>query len=442
MVAKEIIETEILSNGMDGEGIARIDGKVVFIPYTIKGERVRAVVKQVRSRYAVASVIKVLDSSPHRVSPSCPHYFKCGGCDTMHIDGEYRREILLGELKNNLKKIAGIDYTPSVFVSGGSGLRNKISMPFGFADGRVVAGLYRQNTHTVESVDCAACGPRSKQIAETVCEFANAKRLSAYDGRTGKGLLRHIVLREADRVSATLVINAERFDCEDELASLLPEYCDFFISPNTARNNVILGETVRLVKGNARLSVNVCGVRAELSPLSFFQVNDEIRDRLYAAAIGEISSPELIDLYSGIGITSNLAAKKCRRVTAVECVPQAVADADRTAEINGNREKTVNICGAVEDVLGGLRVDGKVTDVLVDPPRKGCDGAVMRAIADISPNRVIYISCNHATMCRDIKLLSDLNSYTLAKCELFDMFPNTHHTETLCVLERSLNDKR
>lgn len=441
MNVKDVIETEILSNGMDGEGVARVDGRVVFIPYTLKGETVRAVVKQVKSRYAVASAIKIIAPSARRVAPACPHYFKCGGCDTGHIAEDYRREILLNELKNNLKKIANIDFTPDGLTGGGSAFRNKISMPFTLAGGRVVLGMYRQNSHTVEPVSCMYACAQAKAIADAVCEFATARGLSVYDERSGKGLLRHLVLRTAGgRTSATLVVNAQKLDCETALAAALPEYCDFFICPNTRRGNAVMGNRVRLVKGNAHLDVNVLGVRAELSPLSFFQVNDGIRDALYRAAISEITSPALIDLYSGIGITSNLACAVCERVIAVECVPQAVEDADRTAVLNGNSAKIQNVCGNVEEVLPSLET-GMPTDVLLDPPRKGCGAAVMRAVAALLPRKVIYISCNHATMCRDISVLRDVApQYELTACTAFDMFAGTHHVETLVVLSKKIPD--
>lgn len=436
----DIIELDILSNGMDGEGIARVDGKVVFVPYTLKGERVRAVVKQIKKKYIQSSVIKVLSPSEHRIAPDCPHYYKCGGCDMGHISPDYRRFILLEELKNNFKKIANIDYSPSEFVCSNdkTAHRNKLSMPFGIVGGKVVAGLYRQNTHVVEPVACGLSGELSVKTAQTVCEFANKNKLSVYDGKTGKGLLRHLVVREiGDRASATLVINADGFNGENELAACLPDNVDFFVCPNTQNNNVILGDTVRLIKGNARLNVNILGVKAELSPLSFFQVNDYIRDKLYSAAIGAISSPVLIDLYSGIGITSNLAAEKCEKVIAVEIVPQAVEDANRTAELNGNAHKIKNICGNVERVLSGISAAVEGADVLIDPPRKGCGAEVMKSIAELKPNKLIYISCNHATMCRDVKVFRDMaNDYEIERCTIFDMFPNTHHTEVLLVLKK------
>lgn len=441
MNVNDVIELEITDNGMDGEGVAHFDGKVVFVPYTLKGERVKAVVKKVKSKYAVCSVIKVLSPSPYRINPDCPHYYKCGGCDTGHISPDYRKQILISDLQNNLKKIAKLDCPSIEFVPSDPELppRNKVSMPFGLVNGKIVLGLYRQNTHVVEPVSCAFAGALAQTAADTVCEFAQKKRLSVYDSASGNGLLRHLVIRTVgNRASVTLVINAQKFDGEKELALALPDNVDFFVCPNTKRNNVIMGDTVRLIKGNARLNVNVLGVKAELSPLSFFQVNDYIRDALYNRAIGHVCSDTLIDLYSGIGITSNLAAKKCKKVTAVECVPQAVKDADYTAKLNGNGDKITNVCGNVEDVLKRLLGErGDSFDVLIDPPRKGCGEQIARAIAQVKPNTLIYISCNHATMCRDIRAFLDVApDYEVRDCALFDMFAHTHHSEMLICLNQ------
>jgi 23S rRNA (uracil1939-C5)-methyltransferase len=437
MNVKELIEVDIIDSGMDGHGVARCDGKVVFIPYVLKGERVRAVVKSVKKKFAEASVVKVLSASPHRVAPECPHYYKCGGCDAAHYDGEYRRAALVGEIRNNLKKIAGVDLGEIGFVASNGVARNKIAMPFCLSGGRVALGMYRHGTHTVELVACRFASDAMLGIAKTVVEFCNAERLGVYDEATGRGLLRHLVLRSVGgRTSVVLVINAERFAAGSKLAALLPDDCDFFISANTRRTNVIMGESVRLVKGNARLPVDVLGVKAELSPLSFFQVNDYIRDRLYTAAIERLTSPTVVDLYSGIGITSNLAANAGKSVIAVECVVQAVEDADRTAALNGNADVIENICGNAEDVLPRLSERVRGADILVDPPRKGCGAAVMRAVAELRPARLVYISCNHATMCRDVApLISD--GYKISNCTAFDMFPDTHHVETLLTLDRA-----
>lgn len=441
MNINDVIELEITDSGMNGEGVAHHDGKVVFVPYTLKNERVKAVVKQIKKKYAQCSVIKVLSPSQYRAEPECPHYYKCGGCDTRHLSPDYRKSALIADLKNNLKKIADIDYDDIGFEPNvGDALpRNKLSMPFGLTGGKVVLGLYRHNTHVVEPVSCAMSGELAKSIADITCDFANRKHLSVYDEKSGRGLLRHLVVRTVgNRASATLVINAQKFDGENELGELLPGNVDFFVCPNTARNNVIMGNTVRLVKGNARLSAEVLGVKVELSPLSFFQVNDYMRDRLYTSAMSAVTGDTLIDLYSGIGITSNLAAKKCKKVIAVECVPEAVKDADFTAKLNGNADKITNICGNVEDILPRIVGDlaGGV-DVLIDPPRKGCGEAVARAIAEVKPNTLIYISCNHATMCRDIRAFLDVSpDYAIESVKLFDMFVGTHHTETMICLKR------
>ena len=445
MNVNDVVELEITDNGMNGEGVARFGGKVVFVPYTLKGERVRAVIKSVKSKYATASVIKILEPSPARVAPACPHYFKCGGCDMGHVSAEYRESAIIGELKNNLKKIAGVEFSDIEFVrsDGNSCVRNKLSMPFGLVAGKVVSGLYRQNTHVVEPVACMLSSKRAHDVARTVCEFADAKKLSVYCEETGNGLLRHLVIRElGERMSVTLVINSQKAGAwKTELANALPDYVDLFVCPNTRKNNVIMGDAVTLVKGKPVLEVNVLGIKAELSPLSFFQVNDFIRDKLYERAIKHVGSQTLVELYSGIGITSNLAAKKCDKVFAVECLPQAVKNANGTAELNGNSDKIENICGDAEKVLPELAARCSGADVLVDPPRKGCGESVMRAIAGIEPNKLIYISCNHATMCRDIKIFTELSGgYELIECVAFDMFPYTHHVETLVVLSKKIPD--
>lgn len=435
----EIIELDIVSNGMNGEGVARCEGKPVFVPYAVAGERVRAVFMSVKKNYAFATVIKVLSPSEYRVKPTCPYYFKCGGCDMGHLSPDYRQSVLMAELSSNFKKIARLDVFPSEFIdcADKKACRNKLSMPFGSADGKVVLGLYRQNTHVVEPVECEKASDAIRSVCATVCAFATKKKLSVYNEATGRGLLRHAAVRAAcGRAALTLVINGDGFDGESELAELLPDTVDLFVCPNTKRNNVIMGDTVRLIKGNARLKVEASGVKAELSPLSFFQVNDEIRDKLYAAALSALGSPKLIDLYSGIGITSNIAATAGKTVYAVECVPQAVADADRTATLNGNSDRIENVCGDVADVLNKLRPNGE-TDVLVDPPRKGCGAEVMRAISALLPRTLVYISCNHATMCRDVRAFLDASpDYEITDCRIFDMFPDTHHTETLAVLSR------
>lgn len=443
MNVKQTVELDITGSGMDGEGVARLDGKVVFVPYTLKGERVRAVVKSVKKNYATASVVKVLQPSPHRVEPICPHYYKCGGCDAAHVDDAYRREMIVAELKSNLKKIAGIDAEVDDFVVGRSARRNKASLPFGLVGGKIALGMYKAGTHEVIPVECDLLSERTNAVCREVLRFVNAKRMSVYDDAVGTGLLRHLVVRDigGERISVTVVINGKGFYGERELYGALPPYVDLFVCENTKRGNVIMGDDVRLVGGEPRLKANVLGVKAELSPLSFFQVNDEVRDLLYGAVLENISAPTLIDLYSGIGITSNLAAGKCKRVVAVECVPQAVADADSTKILNCNGDVIRNICGNAQDVMPTLGAEYSGADILVDPPRKGCDAAVMTAAAALLPNKLIYVSCNHATMCRDIRVFIDAAkqagcSYEIAKLSLFDMFRPSHHVETLICLKR------
>lgn len=439
MNLKQTIDIDIESNGVNGEGIARVDGKVVFVPFTLKGERVRAVVKCVKRKYAQADVIKVLSSSPYRKTPDCAQYFKCGGCDTCHIDDGYRKQTLVSELKNNLKKIAGIEFESIGFVESDTLMRNKIAMPFGYDKGRVTLGMYRQGTHSFVSVidSCLLLNPNMRKISGIICDFANEFNIPCYNESTEDGILRHLVMRTVGgRTSATVVINAHDLYNESELYSRLSGVeCDLFVSTNTRKTNVIFGDSVRLIGGEPVLKAEVMGVRAELSPQSFFQVNDCIRDKIYKAAIDHIQSDTLIDLYSGIGITSNIAASKCKSVISVELSPQAVKNAVHTAELNGNGKTIDTRCGSVEKIINDITVQD--CDVIVDPPRSGCGGNVMRAIAQIHPKNLIYISCNHATMSRDIsELITAAPDYSLISCDIYDMFPTTHHVETVVLLSR------
>ncbi len=445
MNVKDVIEIDITDNGMNGEGVGRLDGKVVFVPFTLKGERVRAVVGKVTKTYAQASAIKIIIPSENRVKPICPHYYKCGGCDTEHLSPSFRRAALVAELKNNFKKIAGLTVEPDGFFAADGAKRNKLSMPFGVCDGRIVVGMYRQNTHEVVPVECLMAGERTAEAVRSVLRFCNEKKLSVYEQNSGRGTLRHIVVRDITgcaRISVTLVVSGDGLSPrdEDELASRLGDGVDFFISPNEKRNNVVMGDSVRLVKGNSHLDVDVLGVKAKLSPLSFFQVNDGVRDMLYSRIQSLLCADTLVDLYSGIGITSNLAARKVDNVVAIECVPQAVADAKETAELNGNASRIRNICGDVTEVLPRIADELGAVDILVDPPRKGCGDAVMRVIARAATSRLIYVSCNHATMCRDIRTFIDAaeacgKRFTVCACDMFDMFVGTHHVETLVCLE-------
>lgn len=444
----DIIEIDIDSSGMNGEGVARCDGLVVFVPYTLVGEKVRAQVLNVKKSFATARVIKVLNASELRVKPSCENFFKCGGCDMMHITLDEERRIKTAEIENNLSKIGGISHAVDNFVDSPLefGYRNKAQFPFGRGeDGKVAIGYFKPNSHIfVPCTTCLLVGDFIEPIVNAVLEFCNSEGLSVYDENTHSGLLRHLVIRMVDKCFAiTLVINGESIKNIDKLVNDLPPESSLYLSENKARTNVILGKKFKLIKGDMNLPAEVLGVKAKLAPDAFMQINDGIRDLLYTRAIELMGDGVAVDLYSGIGITTNLLAKKCEKVYSIEIVESACENARETARLNKNTSKIEVVCGdaAVEMPKLATRINGE-TSVLLDPPRKGVDESVIRALLTLNPSRIVYVSCNHATMARDIALINALSGdqYIIVELDAYNMFPRTHHVETLACLERKYTE--
>lgn len=440
----DIIEIDIDSSGMNGEGVARYDGLVIFVPFTIIGEKVRAQVLNVKKTYANARVIKVLKASELRVKPECENFFKCGGCDMMHITLDEEKRIKTSEIENNLLKIGGISHAVDNFIDSPFelGYRNKAQFPFGRdTDGNIAVGYFKPNSHIF--VPCAKCllvGDFVKPIVDIVLKFCNSEGLSIYDERTHNGLLRHLVLRKVnDSIAVTLVINGESVKNLDRLADELPPKTSLYVNVNKAHTNVILGKQYKLIKGDMNLPCDVLGVKAKLAPDAFMQINDGIRDLLYTRAIQLMDEEVAVDLYSGIGITTNLLAKKCKKVYSIEIVESACENARETARLNENTSKIEVICGdaSVEMPKLAKRIEGEIC-VLLDPPRKGVDESVLTALLTLNPSKIVYISCNHATMARDIALINSLSAdqYIIIELNAYNMFPRTHHVEILVCLER------
>lgn len=444
MRKSDIIEIDIDSSGMNGEGVARCDGLVVFVPFTLIGERVRAQVLNVKKSFATARVIKVLNASELRVKPECENFFKCGGCDMMHITLDEERRIKTGEIENNLSKIGGISRKIDNFFDSPLelGYRNKAQFPFGRdKNGHIAVGYFKPNSHIfVPCAECLLVGDFIKPIISAVLDFCNSEGLSVYDETTHSGLLRHLIVRKVDnRIAVTLVINGESITNIDKLANKLPSETSLYINVNKAQTNVILGKQYRLIKGDMNLPVKVLGVKAMLAPDAFMQINDGIRDLLYSRAIELMGDGVAVDLYSGIGITSNLLAQKCEKVYSIEIVESACENARETALLNENASKIEVICGdaAIEMPKLVERINGEIS-VLLDPPRKGVDESVLKALLTLNPSRIVYVSCNHATMARDIALINTLSGdqYTISELNAYNMFPRTHHVETLACLNK------
>lgn len=483
----DIIRLDITGQGMDGEGIGKHENIAVFLPYTIKGEEVAAKVTFVKKSFATASVIKMIKASPMRREPRCPVYYKCGGCDLLHIDESKHREIKEEQLINNFRKIAKEQIAVNDYIESDitTGYRNKVQLPFGVVDGEAVVGYYVNNTHNiVPNSECLLVGEWAHKLTKIVLDYVNVFQISVYNELEHDGLLRHLVMRKlGNSISMVIVINGTRLPNSDKLIEMigdhLPYDINIHLNVNNDKTNLILGDRYIKLKGKENITCDIMGVHAEISPQSFMQVNDNIRDKIYQKTAELLQSSDiLIDLYSGIGITSNIMAKLVKHVYSIEIVSEAVNNAKRIAELNGNKDRITCLKGDVAILLPQLVADirAKYGDnvkisVLLDPPRKGCDTQVMQTLRNVAPQQIIYISCNHATLARDYSVLnsavvvdndtsadqsssattnsaadvvsahnelnlSDSNSYSIAYTALFDMFPNTHHIETLCCLVR------
>ncbi len=449
----EIIEVTIESCGMEGEGVARLNGEVVFINGALIGEKIRAQVTEVKKNFSRAKVIKVIEASSHRIQPLCPIFFRCGGCDMQHVDYNYSLEVKKANIKNCIDRACKIDCVVNDVVVGGKkfGYRNKEQIPIKKVDGKAVAGFYKQNSHIFvpfvksenkELGDCPLHDGEMQLFIDAIVAFINKEKISTYDEKSNTGLIRHIVIRRVNKTfSICIVINGTKIPSVDKLIDSLKAInipFNLYVSQNLKMTNVILGDKLECVYGDEKIEGEALGVKFSVNPYSFLQINDEIRDKIYTQVCDELEkedNPVVLDLYSGIGILSNVMAKHAKKVIGIEIVKEAVDDANKLAKINGN-SNIENICDDVAKALPGVvkKLSNEKTFVVIDPPRKGCDDKVLQSIVEANPNRIIYISCNPATLARDLATLT--NYYVIDSITPYDMFPQTKHVETVVLLTR------
>ncbi|MDE7209320.1 MAG: 23S rRNA (uracil(1939)-C(5))-methyltransferase RlmD [Clostridia bacterium] len=449
MQVGDILTVDITSVGMDGEGVAKVDGVVVFVSGTLVGETAKVQITQVKKSFCFAKVIKILVASSDRVEPPCKICFKCGGCEMLHIDYSKQLDIKRLHVKNCLERECKREFSIDKTVASPrqTGYRNKIQVPISYQDGKLVGGYFASNSHKVvpfcrqgESGSCLLNSDGMQAILDAFLNYMKEEGLTAYDETKHNGLVRHLVIRKVDgKYAICVVLNGKGLPKSNRLISILNTLgieFSLYISPNTRRTNVILGEKVVTLYGDDALQGEALGVKYLVSPQSFMQINDDVRDMIYSR-VGEIIKDSgisnVIDAYSGIGIMSNIFAKYADKVYAIEIVPQAIENSRVLAKLNGNADRIINICGDCAQELPKVvsRLDKSI--VVLDPPRKGCDGAVLKALLSAMPNQIIYVSCNPATLARDVNIL--LEKYESVSITPYDMFPNTKHVETLACLK-------
>lgn len=428
------INLHIIDLNDDGDGVAKVDGQVVFVPNALVGEQVETTIINTKSKFAIAKVTQVLSTSQDRVQPRCPYYGKCGGCALQHMNYKsqlaFKTHIVQKAFHNNAK----IDL--EVFPCIGSTewrYRNKIALP----SGNGTIGMYRKNTHNiVEISDCPITQEWVKPLVQILQDYIKTNNISLYDENTSKGLVRHIVARNINnQLLVTVVVNGKALPQAGSLYNELKKHfpiAGLNININTNNSNVILSDNWIHLYGIKALEGNDFGIVHPISNASFYQVNDEIKTKIYQQVLDNIdSSDTVIDAYSGAGLMSSIVARKATKCYGVEIIPQATIDADLLAKQNGIKN-LININGDCSVELPKLIKKISNSTIILDPPRKGCDSKVLETIVSSKPNKIIYVSCNPQTLARDSKYFLD-NDYTISIVQPYDMFPQTPHVETVAV---------
>lgn len=435
--------------GEGGMGVARIDGRVVFVHGALRGEKCRVLILKTLKSVAFAKVLEVIEPSSERITPDCPYFPRCGGCTYRHIRYEEELRLKKQRVQDNLSRIGGSDVTVEEILGARDTLRyrNKAQYPVS-KDGAV--GFYRARTHEViECEHCLLVKPEADAAAEALREYMQSCRVAGYDEKTGRGLVRHLYIRSnaAGESLVCVLVNGDKLPKEDRLVTLLRDACPkctgIVLGTNTKKGNVILGDRYRTLWGSDRLEDTLCGKTFRLSVPSFYQVNRVQAERLYAKAIefaGLTGQETVLDLYCGAGTITLALSDHAKKVLGAEIVPEAIDDARENAARNGVKNAEF-FCGDASDVAKKLARENLRPDVItVDPPRKGLAADVVESIAEMQPGRVVYVSCDSATMARDVKRLADLG-YTAQRACAVDMFPRADHVETVVLLSK-LNTKQ
>ena len=479
------VTIEIEDIGTDGAGIGKADGYTLFVKDAVIGDIIKAKVIKAKKTYGYARLMEIITPSKDRVEPVCPVARQCGGCQIQQMSYSAQLKYKQKLVRDNLARIGGItdcEVLPVIGMENPFNYRNKAQYPVGRnKDGKVVIGFYAGRTHsTVDYTQCAIGAPENAQILEKIRIFINENNISVYDEQSHKGLIRHILIRtgkHTGQIMVCLIINGKTLPHADKLADCLKDISgmsSIMININKERTNVILGSECSVIWGNSYIEDSICGIMFRISPLSFFQVNPVQTEKLYRKALeyAELTGNETVwDLYCGIGTISLLMATKARKVYGVEIVPQAIEDAKNNA-LRNSLNNVEFFVGKAEEVVPRIYdedmkkaenepVDSKENSkensglpdsasdesvmrinpdvVVVDPPRKGCDETLLDTIVKMNPKRIVYVSCDSATLARDLKYLV-ANGYEIARVQPVDQFAHTVHVETVVLLSHKKPD--
>ncbi len=446
----DILKLDIIDVSLDGNGVARFDEMVIFVPGAVTGDAISARILKVHKTYAYAKIEELITPSPHRCKAPCPAFGRCGGCTMQHINYDYQLEIKRGIIENAVKRIGKIVH-PVDEMLGAENIhryRNKMIFPVG-ADksGEPECGFYRERSHDIIPLqDCLLGGEFNAAVIRAVKNYMIKFAVPAYDEKTHRGLIRRIFTRVgalSGEIMIVISVNGKSLPHSDELVAELVKISSnvksVILNINTIKTNTVLGERNVTLYGADKISDTLLGVEYEISPHSFFQINHAQTRRLYNKALeyAEIGENDTVmDIYCGIGTISLSAARAAKKVIGVEIVPQAIDDAKRNAAENGIKNAEFFCADAAALVPGLIKKGEKPSVVILDPPRKGSDEKTLSAIVSAAPRRIVYVSCNPATLARDLRFLAD-NGYAVKKIAGVDMFPNTTHVETIVLLQNT-----
>ncbi len=455
----------VLSLGTGGEGIIKYGEERAFVPFCLPGEEISFRALKISGGAVYGKLSEVHTLSPHRALPKCPHFEKCGGCQLQHMDYSAQLAFKRENVANCLKKLGNIDFEVGETVPSPKeyGYRNKLALPVGVdAHGETAVGFYAPRSHRIVPINSCALQPDwSDVIISSLKEFIGESGFAGYDEKSRKGVIRHIVCREINGGLIVTLVAARRENISrfgEILSSRLKKFT-LWLNVNASSGNVIFGDEWHIVRGQGYFSGRTEGIKFKAGANTFLQVNDGVREKLYSAVLDACADKQCaaIDLYSGGGLLTAMLAKRCAVAYGVEIIPEAVACADGLKEENGLEGKMINLCGRVEDRIGEVlsSTRGMRRVIVCDPPRKGMDRGVVKAVAQSGAEKVVLVSCDPATLARDISLLCGSMTdeggklvknpaFALGRCgpyEIlsvtpYDMFPQTRHVETLVVLGR------
>ena len=450
----DLVTLEIEDCGIDGEGIGKADGFTVFVKDAVIGDTVTAKIIKAKKNYGYGRLMEVLKPSPYRVEPKCEFARQCGGCQLQALSYDQQLVFKTNKVKGHLERIGGFTDIPMEPIIGMDELfhyRNKAQFPVGRnKEGKIVTGFYAGRTHNIiENRDCALGVAENKEVLDCVIAHMEKYGIEPYNEATGKGLVRHVLIRYGyftKEVMVCLILNGNKIPKEEQLVKSLceiPGMTSITINVNKKHSNVILGEEIRLLWGQEYITDRIGDISYQISPLSFYQVNPMQTQKLYAKALeyADLHGEETVwDLYCGIGTISLFLAQKAKFVRGVEIVPAAIENAKENAKLNG-LENTEFFVGKAEEVLPReYKKNGVYADVIVvDPPRKGCDETLLETMIEMNPDRIVYVSCDSATLARDLKYLCE-RGYELRKVCPVDQFGMTVHVETVVLLSQQKPD--